>query len=212
MAEIAVGLEVSQDRSHTSIASAGALAGELVLIDVLHYLDGVGGAVEAVRSIDATMVAVAVDASSPSRSLIQPLEDAGITVMALPATDVAVAHSILRDQLAAGRLRHGGSPELERAVRAADIRPVGGQTAWQRRGTTVDLSPLAACSLALFAWWRRPPPTPEPWGSWGFEDDVCMPSDRVAHVVLGVAPGLSRGPGSGPLPVRPGLPGVERLG
>jgi hypothetical protein len=101
---------------------------------------------------------------------------------------------MLRDQLAAGRLRHGGSPELERAVRAADIRPVGGQAAWQRRGTTVDLSPLAACSLALFAWWRRPPPAPDPWMAWGDDDGPALPTDREARAVQGVAPGLGRNP------------------
>jgi hypothetical protein len=212
MSEIALGVEVSESRTHTSIGTAGALDDETVLIDVAHYLSGTAEAVATVVELTrtATMVGVAVDRSSPTASLIRPLEDAGITVMSMQSTDVAVAHSILRDQLAAGRLRHGGSPELERAVRAADVRPVGGQTAWQRRGTTVDLSPLAACSLALFAWWRRPPPTSGPWIAW--DDDVpVMPVDPTPRVVMGSAPGLGRNPGPGVLPVRPGLPGHQRL-
>ena len=109
-----------------------------------------------------------------------------------------------------GRLRHGGSPELERAVRAADVRPVGGQSAWSRRNTVVDLSPLAACSLALWGWWRRPPPAPDPWGGWGLDDEQpAMPTDREARAVLGVAPGLGRHPAPAPLPAPRGLPGHE---
>jgi hypothetical protein len=210
--EIALGIEVSEDRAHTSIATAGALDDTTVLIDVAHYLDGTDRAVATVVELKraSIVVGVALDASSPTRSLLQPLEAAGIAVLALPTTDAAVAHAMLRDQLAAGRLRHGGSPELERAVRAADIRPVGGQAAWQRRGTTVDLSPLAAASLALFAWWRRPPPAPDPWVA-VLDDGPAVPVDREARAVRGVAPGLGRNPAPPPLPTPRGLPGVQRL-
>ena len=52
MGEIAVGVEISQDRQHTAIGTAAALDDGAVLIDVLHYLDGTSTAVEAVRSMD----------------------------------------------------------------------------------------------------------------------------------------------------------------
>ena len=64
--------------------------------------------------------------------------------------DTAVAHGVFRDELAAGRLRHAGEPELTAAVRAGVERPLGGAAAWQRRGESVDGSPLRAATLA--AW------------------------------------------------------------
>ena len=56
----------------------------------------------------------------------------------------------LFDELASGRLRHAGQPELDAAVRHGTQRPLGGATAWQRRGMPVDVSPLAAATLAVW--------------------------------------------------------------
>jgi hypothetical protein len=64
---------------------------------------------------------------------------------------IAVAHGTFLDELAAGRLRHAGQPELDAAVRHGAQRPLGGATAWQRRGMPVDVSPLVAATLAVWA-------------------------------------------------------------
>src|SRR5829696_472704 len=38
--EVALALEISEDRSHTSIVAAGLLPGDLVLLELAAYLDG----------------------------------------------------------------------------------------------------------------------------------------------------------------------------
>jgi hypothetical protein len=73
-----------------------------------------------------------------------------VTVTQPSTSDIAVAHGLFIDELAAGRLGHAGQPELDAAVRHGIQRPLGGATAWQRRGIPVDISPLSAATLA--AW------------------------------------------------------------
>jgi hypothetical protein len=208
--EMALGIEISQDRSHTAIVAAGALEdGDTLAVDLLHYLPGTVGVVAAVVAV-AGPVAVVIDPHSPSATLVQPLADAGVTVATPSSGDVAVAYGTFLDELAAGRLRHTGRAELTEAVRAAGTRPMGGAATWQRRGTEADVSPLVAASLALWGWQHRPPPSPAPWVAWG--DSGARTVDRgTAAAVVGVAPGLGWNPRPPPAPDRPGLPGHQRL-
>ena len=84
-----------------------------------------------------------------------------------PSTsDVAVAHGLFVDALAAGRLRHTGQAELTAAVRFGTERRVGRGTACERRGAPVDVAPLTAATLALWWWLYRPPVPVEPWTMW----------------------------------------------
>jgi hypothetical protein len=83
-------------------------------------------------------------------TLIKPLTNAAVHVTQPSTSDIAVAHSTFLDELAAGRLRHAGQPELDAAARHGAQRPLGGATAWQRRGMPVDVSPLSAATLALW--------------------------------------------------------------
>jgi hypothetical protein len=97
-----------------------------------------------------TVQSVLIDPHSPGATLIKPLTDAEVTVTQPSTSHIAVAHGTFLDELAAGRLRHTGQPELGAAVRHGAQRPLGGATAWQRRGTPVDVSPLSAATLAVW--------------------------------------------------------------
>jgi hypothetical protein len=48
-------------------------------------------------------------------------------------------------------LRHGGDAALDAAVAGAIRRDLGDGWAWARKGTSVDISPLVACTLASWA-------------------------------------------------------------
>ncbi len=78
------------------------------------------------------------------------LADAEVAVTQPLTSDIAVVHGSFLDELAAGRLRHAGQPELDAAVRHGAQRPLGGALAWQRRGMPVDVSPLSAATLAVW--------------------------------------------------------------
>lgn len=146
-----LGLEISEDRRHTSIAAAGWVDGA-VMVDLVAYLDGTEAVPEVLRlRAERTVSAVCVDPHSAAATLIRPLTDVGVMVTELSTSDVVVAHGMFLDELAAGRLRHTGSPELTAAVRHAMQRPLGGAQTWQRRNLSVDASPLTAATWAVWA-------------------------------------------------------------
>jgi hypothetical protein len=97
-----------------------------------------------------TVQSVVIDPHSPGATLIKPLTDAEVHVTQPSTRDIAVAHGLILDELAAGRLRHAGQPKLDAAVRHGAQRPLGGATAWARRGMPVDVSPLSAATLAVW--------------------------------------------------------------
>lgn len=150
--ECALGIEVSEDRAHCSIVSAGRLEGDLVLLDLVAYLDGTDP-VAAVLSIRAewTVVAVAVDPHSNAATAIKPLEAAGVAVTRPTSSDLVVAHGTLLDALSAGRVRHAGQERLTTAARHLEQRRLGGATGPERRGAPADVAPAVAAELAMWA-------------------------------------------------------------
>jgi hypothetical protein len=151
--KVALGIEIAEDRRHTSIVGAGYVDKRqgIVLVDLLAYLTGTEATSTVLRLRKTrTVQSVVIDPHSPGATLIKPLTDADVTVTQPSTSDIAVAHGALLDELAAGRLRHAGQPELDAAVRHGAQRPLGGATAWQRRGMPVDVSPLSAATLAVW--------------------------------------------------------------
>jgi len=149
--KVSLGVEIAEDRRHTSIVGAGYVSKGIVLIDLLAYLTGTEATSTILRLRKTRKVqSVVIDPHSPGATLIKPLTDAEVTVTQPSTSDIAVAHGTFLDELAAGRLRHAGQPELDAAVRHGAQRPLGGAAAWQRRGMPVDVSPLSAATLAVW--------------------------------------------------------------
>ena len=149
---VAVGVEVSQDRLHTSVVTAGAADDGTVAIH-LHYLDGPHSAVEVVEGLDAEVLAVVIDLHGPTANLAGAFRDVFDDKVLLPSgSEYGVACAAFRDELDAGRIRHDRQAELTNAVRHAELRPSEGAERWRRRGTIVDISPVIAASLACWGW------------------------------------------------------------
>jgi hypothetical protein len=150
--EVSLGIEISENRAHTSIVGAGRLEGDLVLLVLLAYLDGTDPvtSVLEIRS-ERTVRQVVVDPHSHAATAIKPLEGAGITVTKPNSSDLVVAHGTFLDCLAAGRVRHQGQPTLTAAMRHLEQRRLGGANAPERRGALVDVAPAVAAELALWA-------------------------------------------------------------
>jgi hypothetical protein len=150
--EIALALEIAEDRSHTSIVAAGRLPDGLVLVELVAYLgstDPVGMVLELKER--RSVLAVAVDPHSNAATTIGPLEDAGVTITKPNSVDLVTAHGNFLDLLAAGRIRHQGQPRLTAAARHLEQRRLGGATAPERRGALVDVAPAVAAELATWA-------------------------------------------------------------
>jgi hypothetical protein len=156
--ECALGIEISEARDHLSIAAAGFIDGDFILVELAAYITGTDPVGEVLRlRKERTVRSVALDPRSPAATAVRPLKAAGIVVTELSSHDVALAHGEFIDMVAAGRLRHAGQPELTAAIRHGQQRRLGGATAWERRGREVDASPAVAAEVAVWAWLHRPP-------------------------------------------------------
>ena len=94
---------------------------------------------------------VVCDGYGPSGSLLHAVEEAGAVVQTVTASEHGQACGLLSDAVAEDNLRHLGSDELRRAVKSAATRPLGDAWAWSRKASNVDISPLVAGTLALWA-------------------------------------------------------------
>jgi hypothetical protein len=157
LAECALGIEISEARDHLSIAAAGSIDGDLILVELAAYITGTDPVAEVLRlRAERRVRSVALDPRSPAATAVKPLKAARIAVTELSTHDVAL-HGEFLDMVAAGRLRHSGQAELTAAIRHGQQRRLGGATAWERRGHDVDASPAVAAEVAVWAWMHRPP-------------------------------------------------------
>ena len=153
--EIALAVEISEDRKHAAIVAAGReKGGTRVVVDLVWY-DHPRDAVTklAALGVKHDPVATVVDPRSQAGTLLRPLAEAGVFVTEPATADVAIAHGNFLDLVNDGRLAHLGQPPLTSAVQAAQQRPLAGAQAWERR-ITVDQSPLVAATLATWAFQR----------------------------------------------------------
>jgi hypothetical protein len=159
VAEVAIALEIAEDRQHCSIVAAGRLPDDLVLLELAAYLDGTDP-VSAVLELQEsrTLLATVVDPHSNAATTIGPLEEAGVTITRPSSVDLVVAHGRFLDMLAAGQLRHQGQPQLTAAARHLEQRRLGGSVAPERRGAPVDVAPAVAAELAVWGLLTSPAP------------------------------------------------------
>jgi hypothetical protein len=157
---VALGIEVAEDRRHTSICAAGRLEGDLVLIELAAYLEGTASAVGRVTELCGRwpVVAVVVDPMGGATTLRRPLREVpGVKVVEPAAADVKVAHGEFLDLFAARRIRHARQAELTTAIQHLAERTLGGMPVFDRRGAPVDVSPAVAAELATWGLVNAPP-------------------------------------------------------
>lgn len=153
--EIALAVEISEDRKHAAIVAAGREKdGPRIVVDLVWY-DHPRDAVArlAALGVKHDPIATVVDPRSQAGTLLRPLADAGVFVTQPATSDVAIAHGDFLDLVNDGRLAHLNQPPLTSAVQAAQQRPLAGAQAWERR-VVVDQSPLVAATLAVWAFAR----------------------------------------------------------
>ena len=152
--EVSVAIDVSPDRSVASIASAGWTTDGVPYVDVVETRRGEPDwGVQ--RFVDICsrhqVVAVVIDGMSAANTLIDPLEQRGITVTVTTARQMAKAFGGFYDSVMDGQLRHLGQPVLNVALSVARKRPIGdGGFGWSRKDSESDITPLVASTLALW--------------------------------------------------------------
>lgn len=92
-----------------------------------------------------------VDPSGPIGSLLPEFERAGVPITLVDGKDSVRACSAFVSALTEQKLSHRGEQDFVQAVTGASRRAVGDAWKWSRKDSTVDISPLVAATLALWA-------------------------------------------------------------
>lgn len=149
------GIAVALDRTTACIGAAGAREDDLAHVELRDYRRGTGWVVARCVEIDQARggdVQFGIDAGGPAASLIPDLEDEGLDLVKLSARDYTKACARVYDAIAEGRLRHRGDQVLTTAVLGAGRRTLGESGwAWARRHATVDVVPVEAVTVAVWA-------------------------------------------------------------
>lgn len=175
-ANVALALDVSQDRKRAAISAASLREDGKVHLEVVAYRPGTDWVVPAVAKLHKLWkpVAVAIASSgTPAGSLIDDLIAAGIDVpkdkdhpergdlAVMRSGDITEACGQLADAMNQGTIRHTDQVPLTAAVNGARTRRNG--DAWQldRTASQVDISPLCAAVFARWALLIRGPQVEE---------------------------------------------------
>ena len=146
--------DVSPDRVWASIAAAGRREDGLAHVEVVERRKGTRWLPARLAQLCARHEAeeVICDAVGPAGSLLNELNELlEEEVVTVSAQEHARACGLLFDTVEERGLRHLGTAELESAIKGATKRPLGDAWAWSRKNSAVDISPLVACTLALFS-------------------------------------------------------------
>ena len=153
------GLDMPPDRSVLTIGCAirypdgRALVQMADIKDARH--DGLQWAVDWLAERWLKTASVVIDSQSPATSLLPDLKRAHVLATVTGMNEMGRACGRFMDMLNDKTLIHlpdTMQPQLAAAVKGATIRPIGrsGAFGWNKLGSDVDISPLVACTLALW--------------------------------------------------------------
>jgi hypothetical protein len=153
--EVALGVEIAIDRTHTSVVAAGRGVDGRIVVRLVAYLPGTDHA-GVIRDMVTSrprreVLAVLLDPRSPAATLVEPLKVLLVELTLADTHTMAAAHGDFADQLKAGRLAIEPHPALTAAAQHAMTRPLSGAEALERRKPAVDTSPIVAAELAVWA-------------------------------------------------------------
>jgi phage terminase large subunit-like protein len=155
----AVAFDVALDRGSAAVATAGRASDGRTVVEVVEHRRGVGWVEDTVRAWRRANPAGLVLADTLAAGTIgERLEAAGVEVMRTGPSQMGRACADLVDQVNGATLAHRSQAVLDDALTGARRRLLGDGWAWSRRGSSVDICPIVAVTLA--AWAARAFPTP----------------------------------------------------
>ena len=149
----ALAVDVAPDMAMASVALAGQRADGLWHIELDEQRPGIAWlAPYLVRLVEANpqVRAVVIDAASPAAAIIDDLTKAKVKVTTSTARDMAAACGQFYSGVYESWLRHTDQPQVNAALSAARRRSLGDAWAWNRKNAASDITPLVACTLALW--------------------------------------------------------------
>jgi hypothetical protein len=149
---VSFAVAVSTDRAFASIGVAARRPDGLRHVELVDRQRGSAWVVDRLAQLSARWKAgpVLLDASGPAGALLPELAERKIPAEPVSVREFSQACGALFDHVTESRVRHLDQLELNLAVAAAKKKPVGDAWVWRRKGTTDDISPLEAVTLAAF--------------------------------------------------------------
>ena len=137
----------------TCLAAAGYDSDGVFMAEVFEKLPGTDWLPERLEALvsEHSVWGVVCDGAGPAKNIVAAIQELGIVVKTTNVDEMTQACAHLVDLVAAQQMRHLGSQDLWNAIRGASTRPVGDRWAWSRKSSVVDISPLVAVTLALWA-------------------------------------------------------------
>ncbi len=147
-----IAFDVSPER-RTSMAVAGKTSDGFWCVEIFEKRGGTNWVVQRLEEFiyEHDPERIVCDAVGPGKSLVTQLELAEIPVETMDSNEHAAACGKFTDAVVEQSLRHRGGSDLMNAIRGAKTRPLGDRWAWSRKNSSVDISPLVAATLALYA-------------------------------------------------------------
>lgn len=144
--------DVTPDQRAASIAAATRGADSVLAIEVVAARPGTRWVVPELARLseEHDPAAVLLGAASPAEALEFQCAEHGIALSVVKISDHAQACALLAQLAADRQLRHLGDDSLRAALKGAARRQHGEGWLWSRRHSAIDISPLVACTLALW--------------------------------------------------------------
>lgn len=144
-------LAVAPDRAWASIGKAGRTSEGKLHVEWVEHRKGTGWIVERVQHYyGLKAIPIRIHKTGPESAFIAPLQEKGVDVVEVSSAEVAQATGQLIDAAANGGVAHLGQPSLDKAVRGASLKmTTDGALIWSQRKSSVEITPLLACTVAL---------------------------------------------------------------
>lgn len=178
--DIAVGIDVTPQQEHAAISIYGLRADGLGHVQLVAYGPGTSWVYDKLVELDEQLAPIAfcLDVKGGAGALLQRITRSiaegglGITLpddperpesgdLIIPSmNEVAAGVGQFINACKApggGEVRHTGQGDLFSAVTNAKLRPLGDASAWGRRQSDIDISPLVSATLARWAYITRAP-------------------------------------------------------
>lgn len=149
---VCLAFDVAPDR-RTSIAVSGRNEQGLLHVELVSNGAGTGWLTQALERLyrKHEVAEIVCDGYGPAAAMARKADEAGITVRRLDSSEYGQACGAFVDAVGESTVRHLGQQEVDAAIRGAKARPLVDRWAWSRTKSTVDISPLVACTLALWS-------------------------------------------------------------
>lgn len=156
VAAIALAVDVAPDAASASIAMAGQTSDGRWVVQILDQRAGADWVparlVDLLAKNPGLHRAVMLDVGTAAQVIVEDLIRLKIKYTPFKVIEVGAAHQRFLDGLRDGSVVHVGQPQLTYAIGFARKRRMAGgdMWAWNRKDNISDITPLVACTYALF--------------------------------------------------------------